>query len=625
MPGSASRPSQAVHAFVAAVVAGLAYALAYFPAPNPYDEFLAMPIARAMGDPGLYSAHDILVSAGVRGPFRIYHALGAVVRAGGDLDLAWYLALAGSLVLFGAAMYWMARAVAPTRAAIVATVLIACSDPGIGSVHWAWLPQRSFVSGSVAIPMVLAALGFALRRRSGIGLLIASVAFWLHPGFGLCGAIACGVLLLGEGDRWRPRLAWASAALVVGLTNVVLVRHDQPSVVRGAWDDFASQFRQFAWHAFVGDHWREGYGVFLLGIAVALMAVRARPPHERRAARLLLATLTVTSVGWIAYAQWGTAPAVLLLFLGRASAFAKVLAWTLIVAWTLQQLNLDDSARPRRRVGAVMLGVGALLSDVSFVEGWVFAGVAVLLALHASRPRYRPEIVVLVIAAMAAFAERAGLGVTVDAARGLAIAAAALVLARELARWSETPVERAAAERSEPTPRESWSLALGVCAVAVVLLTQDWHGWVPARPTRLWVRLHFSRPAGDNAALERWARDSTARGAMFLVPPVDERFVPFRVRALRSAYVHESDVNQLAYDPASYPAALRRLGQAGVRVVRRHQLDDGGYAALAPAALAAIRDEGAAYAVFDRKAPAKPFPVAWQDGHWIVYRLGDVR
>ncbi len=617
--------SRRAQALLASVVAVLAYSLAYYPAPNPYDEFLAMPITRAIGDPGLYSAHDLLVQSGVRGPFRIYHALGAVVRAGGDLDLAWYVALVVSLAAFAVALYWLATALAPTRAAIVATVLIACSDPGIGSVHWAWLPQRSFVSGSVAIPMVLAALGFALRRRSGIGVLVSSVAFWLHPGFGLCGAVACGVLLLDEGERWRPRLAWAGAALVVGITNVVLVRHDQPSVVRGAWDDFASEFRQFAWHAFVADHWREGYGVFLLGIAIALLALRARPAAEARAPRLLLATLTATTVLWIAYAQYGSAPAMLLLFLGRASAFAKAVAWAIITGWTLQQLAIDDARRARRRVGAAMIGVGALLSDVSFVEGWVFAGIALLLALHESRSRYRLEIGVLVVGALVALAERAGVGVPLDVARGVTIATALVVLARELGRWSESPVAWPARAVDAPRPRVAWALALGTCAVAVVLLTQDWHGWVPARPTRIALRLHFSRPAGDAAALERWARDSTARGAMFLVDPVDERFVPFRARAMRSTYVHESDVNQLAYDPASYPAALRRLRQAGIRVVRRHFLDDGGYGALPPAALAAIRDEGVAYAVFDRRAPVKPFPVVWRDTHWVVYDLGDVR
>lgn len=612
----------ATHAFVATLVAVLAYSLLYYPTPNPYDEFLALPIARAMADTGLYSAHDLLVQSGARGPFRIYHALGAVVPAGVDLDLAWYAALVVSLIAMGAALYWLARAIAPTRAAIIATVLVACSEPGIGTVHWSWLPQRSFVSGAIAIPMILLALGFALRHRSGLGLLIASVAFWLHPGLGLCGAIACGVMLLREGGAWRPRIAWGSGALAVGLVNVVLVLHDQPSIVRGSWGDFAAQFHDFAWHAFVADHWREGYGIFVLGVALALVALRAWPVAQRGAARTALLTLTVTAGLWIAYAQWGSAPAILLLFLARASVFVKPVAWTLITAWTLGEVAHDAAARARRTVGALMLGLGALLSDVSFVEGWTFAGAALLLALHEESARYRVEIRVLIGAALVAFAERANVGVPVDAARTATIAAATIVLVRELLRWREA-ARLAAPEPTAPTTRQSWTLALGVLAVAVVLLTQDWHGWIPARPTRLWRRLHFSRPVGEMAALEVWARDSTARGTMFLVPPMDERFVPFRARALRSVFVYESDVNQLAYDPASYPAALQRLRQTGTRVIRRHILDDTGYAALTPMAIAAIADEGTTYAVFGVKAPAKPFPIAWRDSLWVVYRIAD--
>jgi hypothetical protein len=559
-----------------AVVTSLVYTFLYFPTPNPFDEFLALPIARAMADPGLFSPNDLLTASGARSPFLLYHAAAWLYRASIDVDLAWYCALVLSLAATFSGIYYLGRGFVGRIPAAVATVLVACSAPQIGTLNWSWMPQRSFVSASVAFPVIFFALGLAARQRHAAGLTLAAMAGWIHPGLGLIACICCLALISFDAPRetLRARAVRALPALAIMAAGWWYVRSSVPS--NFAADGmtaaaFGEQFRLFAWHAFVDDHWRDGYAFVVAQLALVTLAIARLAAEPRRTALLLLLTLYSLAIAWLAFVYLGRSPMITLTFLVRATALAKPLCWALIAGWAV---SVHAQSRDREivaaRIGIALLAVAALLPHAPWATPFVVLGGAVLARLDLRKPR-----------------------------------AAA------------TPVSiEAIAER-----RLVLRLSATLLVAAVLMLTRDFHGWVPARPTRIWRRLHFSRPAGELAGVERWARMQSPRGALFLVPPGDSRFVPFRIRAERGVYAHEADVNQLAYDLVAYPVARKRLERAGTRVIRRHLLDTSGYERLTDAALDSIVADGASLGIFPRgKSPAGRAEL-YSDSAWVVVSL----
>lgn len=559
-----------------AVVASLLYTFSYYPTPNPFDEFLALPIAHAIADPGLYSPNDLLTTSGARAPFLLYHAAAWLYRAGIDVDLAWYCALVVSLAATFSGIYYLSRGLVGRIPAAAATLLIACSAPQIGTLNWSWLPQRSFVSATLAFPLIFFALGLAVRQRHAAGLTLAALAGWIHPGLGLIASLSCLVLMVFDAPResLRARALRAVPALGIMAGGWCYVRSSVPAnfsadaMTAAAFD---AQFRLFAWHAFVGDHWRDGYAFVAAQLALVAFALVRLGAAPKRSALLLLVTLYGLAIAWLAFVYIGGSPMVTLTFLVRATALAKPICWALVAGWALSVLQQShDRELTVARLAIALLSVAALVPQAPWATPFLVVGGALLARLDLRRPR--------------------------------GVAAASSI--------------DAAAER-----RTVLRLSAALLVAAVLMLTRDFHGWIPARPTRIWRRLHFSRPAGELVGVERWARAESPRGALFLVPPGDDRFVAFRLRAERGIYAHEADVNQLAYDLTAYPLARQRLERAGARIIRRHELDTSGYERLTEPALDSIVADGATLGVFPRgKAPAGRAEV-YSDTAWVVVSL----
>jgi hypothetical protein len=559
-----------------AVVASLLYTFSYYPTPNPFDEFLALPIAHAIADPGLYSPSDLITTSGARAPFLLYHAAAWLYRAGSDVDLAWYCALVLSLAATFSGIYYLGRGFVGRIPAAAATVLVACSAPQIGTLNWSWLPQRSFVSASVAFPIIFFALGLAVRQRHATGLTLAAVAGWIHPGLGLIASVACAALMVFDAPRATlpTRAVRAAPALAIMAAAWWYVRSSVPANFTAeamTATAFDAQFRLFAWHAFVGDHWRDGYAFVAAQLVLVALALSRLSSAPRRSALILLVTLYAMAIAWLAFVYIGGSPVVTLTFLVRATALAKPLCWALIAGWTISVLH---ESRGREliavRAAIALLAVAALMPHAPWATPLVVLGGGLLAWIDRRRPGGAPAPILL-----------------------------------------DATTER----------RFVLGLSAAILVAAVLMLTRDYHGWVPARPTRIWRRLHFSRPAGDLAGVERWARSQSPRGALFLVPPGDDRFVAFRLRAERGVYAHEADVNQLAYDLTAYPLARERLERAGTRIIRRHELDTSGYERLSEIALDAIVAEGATFGVFRRgKVPATRAEV-YSDSMWVVVSL----
>ncbi|RME00485.1 MAG: hypothetical protein D6812_09680, partial [Deltaproteobacteria bacterium] len=150
----------------------------------------------------------------------------------------------------------------------------------------------------------------------------------------------------------------------------------------------------------------------------------------------------------------------------------------------------------------------------------------------------------------------------------------------------------------------------------------------PLRPfslSRIETQIRLSRPSGETAGLVRWVREHTPKGSLFVVPPLDVRFLPFRLTAERGVFITIYDINQLAFDVAVYPEGHRRLTRIGVRPVGWHQIGADFYDEIPLRVLIRLRDEaGVDYFVAHsgRIPPAlRRVRPSYADAHFTLYDL----
>ncbi|MHB8839054.1 MAG: hypothetical protein ACYC7F_08900, partial [Gemmatimonadaceae bacterium] len=316
----------------ATAVGATAWLLAYRGAPTAFDEWLALPIAVETAHPGTYPAGDLLVQGSMQGPFHLYKLASVLWTLGMDADVAWYVLLALSLVAFFLTVWRLAGSMglADRERALLVTA-IAVTPVYRGTLNWSAQPMLSFITASVAVPIGLLALSYAIEARLQAALLLAALAFDVHPSIGLCAGIAVLSIAAWPQPMKALRSAIIPAALVAAPNLVYLLLH-RPETGAGSGEQFWAMFRVFGYHTFVRDHWRDGYPWFALALTLALVAARQLDDIAARRARRAALVLTGAAVAWILVMNVAPIPALMSLYLIRATLLAKPLIVGLALA-----------------------------------------------------------------------------------------------------------------------------------------------------------------------------------------------------------------------------------------------------------------------------------------------------
>jgi hypothetical protein len=605
----------------------------FTPLPQVADEHLALPLARAAADPTLYPSTDLVIASGMRGPFFLYRAAGAFYARGMDVDAWWYALLLVCLTAIGIAVWMIAESLTERAAlASAATALVMASNPYRGTLHWTLLPPTNMITSTLATPVVFAAIALALRGKRGPGLVLAALAFNLHPGIGLIAASAIAILMLLDrgATTGRAIVGWFALAALAALPNTLFVLRSAPAnFVAGAVAPllpFAEQFRLYAYHAFVEDHWKEQYGWFVLQLAALCHLRLALPAPLRRAVLVLVGWMVVLMLGYALNLYTISYTALVLTFLFRASVFVKPLVWAALTGavWRWRDGSLTRSA------AVAIVIVAALHKNLDLGEG--LAAVAFGAVLWADPPRGAWRAVpVMLIGVGTVQVLGQGWGVlhiapfdahTVDAVRAVMIGVAVLALAYGV----RHPYRGAIAEPSRATG--GVGRAVGVCAallLATLVLRGNPARMRPASFAAIAAARQLDVAPATTAGVTAWAATQSPRGSLFALPPLDDRFDAFRLATGRGVYALAGDVNQLAYDASVYGDAHRRLLALGMQVYGRHDFDASGYERADSARVAAWSADGATHTVRPRSAAALPFPIAYQDSLWTVYALRSAR
>ncbi|MBI3977611.1 MAG: collagen-like protein, partial [Chloroflexi bacterium] len=353
------------------------------------DLYLALPIARKVADPALYSAGDLIVTAGLRGPFHIYRLAGNLYRLPVDVDLLWHGLFLAFLWLFFLATWRLShRLTRSPLAASLTLVLLATAPPFRGSLNWSWVPLPALVTALFAMPLAILAFASLFAGNWARASLLAGLTFNIHPYVGAITAACTVIAGAAFAETPRRKLLSVLAAATAAPSALYLLGNLGANLDSSLDAAFYAQFRTYAYHAFVEDHWRQGYAWFALMLAGVLFLIQRRHfSHERLplvATVLLILLALPIAYGVNAYAI--RSGFILQTFLFRSTYFLKPISFAILVAglanWYYSHRHLTRRGRARALVALGCLAAGAVSPHVGLAEALALVGLTLVVIQH---------------------------------------------------------------------------------------------------------------------------------------------------------------------------------------------------------------------------------------------------
>lgn len=620
--------------------------------PGNGDLMTGLPIGKEFAHPGLFSPYDLIVSSGIRGPFHLYKHLGGFLYQNNvNVDLVWHSLFLGFLFLTFLAFWFLSfELTRDTLSSALVLAMIAVAHPLRGSLHAAAVPLAAFVTALAAMPFALAALVLLLRRHFFAAMVLSSLVFNIHPYVGLLTSSAIAAAIFwGSDESLGKRSVMIIGGGLFALPNVVYILSHLPSNFTAVGYDFYEQFRLYAMHAFVEDHWREGYGWFFVNLAGAVWFARYIDPWKRRVVSVLFAAWFVLMAGYAFNSYITKNTAILLMWLFRATYFIKPIIFIFVIhgicRWR-NELRNSQSKLPwwepwNLTVAIALLFISAILPMKLAVAADVLALVAygfVTRQVGQQTTSYRFFLNAILFAGVLLLCVLVGLQFSnFVASRELveniivgiivALAVALLVVFKKL-----NQVTNRATQTSEPERSASRVL---IAALTVLLI----HHFIISLNDRRFPfvpdfagikeRIMMHQAPARTAALMSWARTATPQGSLFIVPPDRwDDFAAFRLVAERSLFVTFVEVNQLSLDASVYHQAHQRVVALGVTFPKRREYDTRGYYDLTLQDLQRLfRQEHADYIVVEKerlRGTLSTFPAAYHDEYYVVINLHDI-
>ncbi|MGA9405969.1 MAG: DUF6798 domain-containing protein [Bacteroidota bacterium] len=616
------------------------------------DLMIGLPIAKEFAHPGLFSPYDLIVSSGIREPYHLYKYLGGFLYGiHANIDFIWEGLFLCFLFLTFLSFWFLSLELTQDKlSSALVLAFIAVAHPLRGSLHAAAVPTPSFVTTLAAMPLAIAAIVFLLRKRFFVAVALSSFVFNIHPYVGVlaASAIAAGVFF-NSGERLSKRAVAIVGGGLFALPNVIyILSHFSKNFVPVGYD-FYAQFRLYAMHVFVDEHWREGYGWFFVNLAGAVLFARYIDRWKRSVVRTLFACWFGLMAVYAFNSYVTKSTPILVMFLFRATYFIKPIVFIFIVhgirRWRIELRNtLGDISwwKPWELSAAIallffssilpmnmavvadalaLLAYGFITRQVArdtksyqfFFGSVLFVGVALLLTL--------------IIFQFSRFAESQAAVENVVVGIVVVYALSLLWVFRKLNRTIQSiPLEH--------SQRTLTSRAI-VAALSVVLIhhliisLKDRH--IPFVPDldKIEERIMMHRAPERTAALMQWARTATPQGSLFVVPPdAWDDFGAFRIIAERGLYITCNEVNQLAFDASIYQQGNQRVASLGVKITGPHTFDASGYYELTlPDLQRLCAQDHADFIVFEKKqlhGVLSSLSTVYHDEIYVVINLHDL-
>jgi hypothetical protein len=569
--------------------------------PENQDLMIGLPIAKEFVHPGTYSPYDLIVSSGVREPYHLYKYLGGLLYSiNANFDLVWNILFLSFLFLTFFLLWFLSLELTESKVgSALVLALIAVAHPLRGSLNAAAFPCPAFVTTIAAIPFSLGAMILILRKRYFWAMALSGIAFDIHPYVGVLSIIPVGAAILLTSEKpFRARVAAVAGGGLLGVPNLIVILFTMHSNFNPVGYNFYEQFRLYAVHAFIYDHWREGYGWFFVNIAGVALFSRYLEDRKWRIIRIMLLCWFFLMAGYAFNSYVTKNTTVLIMFLFRATYFVKPIIFIVVVngihRWRKELHAMSPSMKwwePKELSLAVaLLFLSAIfpmkLAVVSDAMGLLAYGL-ILRSHDMETKAFKASAYVLLLLGMVLLGGSiAALTPALSSQEAViedSIVAVVVFCGLALAMIFRT-VNR---QRTIPAPSSAEKISTGrlvLVSLAVILIhhsiisVKDRH--LPFVPDfdGIAKRIAMHRAPERTAALMDWARHNTPQQSLFVVPPDDwDNFCSFRLVAERGVYITCIEVNQLAYDATVYRAGHLRLVGLGVTIPSHNTFDGTGY------------------------------------------------
>lgn len=620
------------------------YQTLYRVVPTNGDVLLGLPIGKEFAHPGLFSPNDLLVSSGIRGPFHLYKYLGGFLyQIGANVDLAWEAFFLVFLFLTFLSIWFLS--IQLTRSVVPSTLVLAVlavAHPLRGSLNASAVPISSFVTALAAMPFAIAAILLLFRKRWFASMALGSAVFNIHPYVGLLGAAAIGIAILGQRElEWKRRTTIVILGGLLALPNGVYVLTHLSGNFGSAGYDFFAQFRQYAMHAFVEDHWREGYGWFAINMAGMVWFMRFVSSWHKRVVWLLLSAWLGLMLLYVFNAYVIKNTAVLLMFLFRATYFIKPVLFIIVVnglyRWRMEfrsAVGLESRYQRRFWIGICLLFLSAILpmklAVLSDTMGLLAYGF--FLSVEPGRPAYVAKLFLgagILLCACSALLQLPQFSHTQSSLESIIVGlvvASGVILALTVRQHQTIHADSSLPHIDPSSSRHIVALTLLILLTHhLIISAKDRH--LPFVPdvSSIRARIVMHEAPAKTAALMTWVKNSTPQQSLFAIPPdAPEEFGNFRLVAERGLYVTLGEVNQLAYDASAYRQADQRLQRLGTHFPERRTFNTDGYYALTKEAWQSLcSHDHIDYAVFEKKrlAGSAILTGVYDDSAYVVVDL----
>lgn len=631
----------------------VAYQSLYRAVPSNVDLTIGLPIAKEFAHPGLFSPYDLIVSSGIHEPYHLYKYLGGFLyRSNFNIDIIWETLFLCFLFLTFLTLWLLSIELTEDRiSSSLVLAFIAVAHPLRGSLHAAAVPIPSFITTIVAMPLGFAAMTLLLRKRYFPAIALSSFVFNIHPYVGVlaASAIATAIFFNSEESLGKRILVIAAGGLFA-LPNVIyILSHFSAHFVPVGYDFFA-QFRLYAMHVFVEDHWREGYGWFFVNLAGAVWFGRYIGQWKRRVVWSLVACWFLLMAGYAFNSYVTKNSVVLVMFLFRATYFIKPILFIFVVHGIRQwRIELRDAQGIISWWKPWELSAAIALLFFSAILPMQFAVVADALALvsfglmaklasknaTSHRPFLRSiDVAGIVLLAIAVLVQFPGLADSQERIENIIVgiivvlALALLVVFRKLNQTIHVPPRNVG--QIIPASRLVAAVLTVLLVHHLVISLKDRH--IPFIPdvAKIKERIMMHQAPQQTAALMQWARTATPERSLFVIPPDDlDNFGTFRIIAERGVYITCNEVNQLAFDASIYHEGNQRIGNLGVKIPAHGTFDARGYYSLTVHDLLKLSEnDHADYIVFEKaqlKGELPSLSTVYQDEKYVVINLHDIR
>lgn len=576
------------------------------------DMLAAFPIAKETARPGMYSSLDLLVSSSKNIPFYLYKFAGILIQQGVDIEKYWFIFTLLVLICIFVSLWYLSYSITDNYLiSTITTLAIVHSYSTRGTLNWSFFPPTTLISSTLAMPFAIASLSLFLKRKHLLALIGASITYNLHPFGVVIYLLVVSYLLFITRLPIKKKCLYVLLSMLILSPTFIFTLKSLPSnfsaISTLQLQNYLKYYHLNAYHAYIEDHFKEGYGWFFIHLMGSFYFLRNIRSEVRKLIYWTFIVFFLLIAIYITNLYVFQIIPINLLYLFRVTYLLKPIMYLLVIYGSFRYVFSNKKYFRHftiRSLSIAMLATSFFWPDIFIAETMAIFGYF-LIFLNSMYKKY-----------------------FYSAAIGTVLFTAAILLQPYIPSFTQSIISVGyiiysifillialffpplyISDRVSTNP--VYQIKLSTLLIIIILSGYAAlygfrciakHVCISAYNNR-WTRFgNVLKP--ENKELVEWVKNSTNQGSLFLIPPVDSLltdniFQQFRLVAERGIYFSYYDVNQLAYDVKVYLETYRRFQKLGYRSIARHEFYFGSYNDLSDEDLLLLKkDEGVDYAIF---------------------------